>query len=394
MSSIYNYYDNLRTAAQNDFRNRVYLDHLLEILISMFDYDNLPDTIPKRFLELYLITSGSVGIAEIDGKLTAFRANPTGQVDNYGIGTDLVGACPNGDFEGTIGKDCVWGINNDFARPDMDIWWEASTLSDIDISLNYNIKYSRVYPMPIAHDSKQKYAFDEALSAMLEGDLISVVSDNLIDRELGNEGATLQLTDPTQVERIQHLSRAWEDIWKRFYNKYGHALQTQNKSAQQTTDEIHGMDSTSWIIPIMRLSHRQQMVEEINRIFGTNISVHFSPTWEIQYKLYTTTQEPMQEPLQEPMQEPQEEPLQEPLMSDAEGESGEEGEEKLEEDGKVEESGEVGESGEVEEASQDGESGEGEEVQEVVEDIQEIVEDITDVINKEETPSEEVEEDE
>ena len=73
---------------------------------------------------------------------------------------------------------------------------------------------------------------------------------------------------------------------KRFYNIYGHALQTQNKTAQQTTDEIHGMDSTSWIIPLERLECRKKMVEEINDLFGTKMTVDFSPAWKLQFEKF------------------------------------------------------------------------------------------------------------
>jgi hypothetical protein len=70
---------------------------------------------------------------------------------------------------------------------------------------------------------------------------------------------------------------------KRFYNIYGQPLQTQNKAAQSISDELHGMDSVSFIIPIQMLKCRQALADNINRIFGTEITVEFSECWKIEY---------------------------------------------------------------------------------------------------------------
>ena len=61
-------------------------------------------------------------------------------------------------------------------------------------------------------------------------------------------------------------------------------MQNQNKRAQSISDEIHGQDSVSFIIPMQMLKCRQALCSEINRIFGTDISVKFSPVWDIEYQ--------------------------------------------------------------------------------------------------------------
>ena len=64
-------YSKMKESEQESFRERANLQFLENILLSMFEYTGLPNTIPKRFLEKYLIEHGSVGIGKIDGKLYA-----------------------------------------------------------------------------------------------------------------------------------------------------------------------------------------------------------------------------------------------------------------------------------------------------------------------------------
>ena len=58
-------YDSMKDTKKKDFRNRCNLDFLKLTLMSMFEYRNLPKSIPVRFLEEYLIEQGTVGIGKI-----------------------------------------------------------------------------------------------------------------------------------------------------------------------------------------------------------------------------------------------------------------------------------------------------------------------------------------
>ncbi len=280
-------YDSMKDTKKKDFRNRCNLDFLKLTLMSMFEYRNLPKSIPVRFLEEYLIEQGTVGIGKIGSELYAFKASPCGDVDAYGVGTKLTGATPIGSITGTIGTDVVFGMNNSLMRGDYILSWYAHLISEIDLSMDANIINARLHPTPVAKDSKSKTVIDTVLNNMRNGKLESVVSDNVISEWTDNyDIPMLSLTNISNIEKIQYLSRFYDDTLKRFYNMYGHALQTQNKSAQQTTDEIHGMDSTSLVIPLDRLNCRREMIDNINKMFGTEITVDFSPTWKLNFERF------------------------------------------------------------------------------------------------------------
>ena len=284
--NIYNpqdVYNILRTKAANDLRYNTYFDILLNTLLEMFEYDGLPETIPQRFLELYLHTYGNVFISKINGDIYATGGTLSGEIDAYGLGTDAITVCPIGQAQGKRDIDIVYAINNSTASPDMLVYWIAHLLQENDNSLEHNIIYSRLLPIPKVSDEKDKQAFDDIIDKLIKGDLKAFASKNILADELGEGTEVLNISDANKVDKLQYLSRFADDILKKFYNFYGQPINSQNKSAQSISDEIHGMDSVSFILPIQMLKCREKMCEDINRIFGLNVSVKFSTTWALEY---------------------------------------------------------------------------------------------------------------
>ena len=59
---------------------------LLQKAMNIFDYQNLPPTIEKFYLELSLLMNGTVGIIQHDDELIAVRGGYSGTPNTYGIG--------------------------------------------------------------------------------------------------------------------------------------------------------------------------------------------------------------------------------------------------------------------------------------------------------------------
>ena len=276
----------LKAKYQNEVRYFTHFNTLYNSLLEMFTWDNLPNTIPKRFLEGFLHTTGQVFVAKINGELYACNGTLSGEVDAYGMGTNCVAVTPIGEAQGKRGTEIAYGINNDTASPDTLTYWISHLLGETDKSLQTNIMYSRYLPIPKVNDTKDKQAFDEILDKLKDGELRAFASKNILS-ELDNNGAeTFEITDVERSDKIQHLSRLYDDLFKRFYNVYGQPLQTQNKSSQTLSDEIHGMDSVSFIIPLQMYKCRLALADEINRIFGTDITVRFSEAWQYEYNAF------------------------------------------------------------------------------------------------------------
>lgn len=276
-------YEYMKTKTQNKIRYSTYANLLFNTLLDMFDWENLPDTIPKRFLESILHGTGEVFISEINGKLIASHGTLSGEVDEYGLGTRCIAVCPKGQAEGERGVNIAYGINNDTATPDTLIYWIAHLLAECDKSIKTNVIYSRLLKIPKVNNEKDKAMFEEIVNKVIDGEPKAFASSNALDLELGAGTETFELTDANKIDKLPYLSQFFEDCLKRFYNFYGQPMQNQNKRAQSISDEIHGQDSVSFIIPFQMLKCRMALAEEINRIFGTDISVDFSPIWKIEF---------------------------------------------------------------------------------------------------------------
>ena len=277
-------YDTLKTKAGNQVRYTTYFSILWNTLLDMFEYENLPDTIPKRFLESILHSTGEVFVSRINDKLIASGGTLSGEIDEYGLGKECIAVCPGGEAHGERGVDIAYGINNDTASPDALTYWIAHLLGETDKSIKSNVIFSRMLKVPKVSNEKDKAMCEELLKKVMDGEPQAFASSSALDLEFGSGTESFELTDVNKIDRLPYLTQFFEDCLKRFYNFYGQPMQNQNKRAQSISDEIHGQDSVSFILPMQMLNCRIALCDEINRIFGTDIHVKFSPLWEIEYK--------------------------------------------------------------------------------------------------------------
>lgn len=278
------FYEKMKTKTANKVRYTTYFTLLLNTLLDMFEWANLPDTIPKRFLESILHTNGEVFVSRINDKIIASGGTLSGEVDEYGLGTDCIAVCPRGESRGKRNVDIAYGINNDTATPDMLLYWITHLLSETDKSIKLNVIYSRLLKIPKVSNEKDKSMFEELLKKVIDGEPQAFASANALDLEFGAGTEVFELTDSNKIDKLPYLTQFFDDTLKRFYNFYGQPMQNQNKRAQSISDEIHGQDSVSFIIPLQMLRCRQALADNINRIFGTDISVDFSPLWKLEFE--------------------------------------------------------------------------------------------------------------
>lgn len=282
-------YNIMKTKQKNDTRYITFFTMLWDVLLEMFEWKNLPDTMPKRFLESILHTYGEVFVCKEKGteNVIASYGTLSGEVDCYGLGTDCIATYPGNSVNGKRGIDIAYGINNDTATPDMITYWIAHLLGEISKSEELNVRYSRLLPIPKLSDEKDKSAFNDIIKKLDDGELSAFVSKNVLAKEMGNDSPEVfNLSDVKDVDKLQYLSRYYDDVLKRFFNYYGQALQNQNKSAQSISDELHGMDSVSFIIPLQMLNCRKALCQQINDIFGLDVDVEFSPAWKLEFDAF------------------------------------------------------------------------------------------------------------
>lgn len=276
------FYEHLNGKRKKHTDNVFNYYYLLQVPLAMFDYDGLPDTIPQEWLEMFLLNNGTVGIGKMNDKLYAGMGSYVGEFNGY-IPKNYTFAVPNvGSIEGVVGEDVVVGWNNSTLTPDFNLIKYSSIMTEIDTSEHINLLYSRLLRIPKVSDQKDKVAVEEAIKNILNGNITAVTSKNIQDL-IGDNGDNrfLDLIDVNDIDKLQYLNQYYNNVQKRFYQEYGHPMQVTEKLSQQTNDEVHGGDSIALIHPISKLKYRQRMVDDINRVFGTNITVKFSELWEV-----------------------------------------------------------------------------------------------------------------
>lgn len=294
MESI-NFYDNMKKAAQKNFNSSTYWADMLTTLQSEFIYDHLDPEHdpPPEYIEKVLITRGIIGYKTIGEDVVAACGSLSGDPDYYYRGKNFEGVYALGSISGTRGVDVAVGFNNSLYLPDFDILRYESILTEIDVSEALNVLFSRLLKIPVVGDQKEKEAVTDLIKSLLKGEFGALISKNLFAKIADGKNVldVIELSDVDDIKNLQYLAQYRDNVLKRFYNRHGHSLQTTGKIAQQTSDEVHGMDSVSIIYALNKLEFRRRMCDEVNRICGRSWSVRFSEPWEINLKQFKQTVE-------------------------------------------------------------------------------------------------------
>lgn len=324
MSQYYNWFGSMCEGKQ--YQRIMYADALMNGLLTKFEYTNAPDSLDTRYLELYMRAGGSAVVGRLDktGDISAAPASLMGPIDQYNEGTEVLGVTPRGTIKGTRGEDVVFCRNNMLTRPDMFVRFYSSVLAEIQTSIRAITTYTRFIPIPLARNSKVKKLFDDCINALIKGKLETVQSDSMLrdfDGQLA-ELQTLNLSDVQASDKIQYLYKAVDDALRQFWLMNGQAVQGTGKMAQQSIKEVDGQTSLAYINSYNELIERRKMIDEINRIFGLDMTVELSDPWRVEIEKYKADINPeddpsaQDEPLEEPSAEPSQEPDQEPSDDD------------------------------------------------------------------------------
>lgn len=268
-------WDTLADSTKQDVRRFEYLFELLEKMLNLFEWENLPETIPAWLLEKCLLIYGKAGVDKVcDNLYVGFGVmdgtiNKSGVADNYRInfvdGTSVTKPL----------NESAYGFNTSTAFPDR-IFLEryASIFAEIDLSILLNVIYSRNLPIPVAEGDIERKQWEEILKKVRRGETCVATSDimkKFIDNPNGQD--VLKLFDVSTTQYSQDLNLLHEEMLKRFCNECGIDISVRDKKAQMNTDELNAYDDYSRITIDDKLHQRELFAERINKLYGTNISV-------------------------------------------------------------------------------------------------------------------------
>lgn len=243
---------------------------------SMFVYENLPDTIPVKWLEYYLQRNGSCGIAKVNGKLYALLGTAGGEQDEYYQPTKYIVSNPALKLseEYTIGKDVVY-CKNDFlgiglvpliSRYCGLMAENVLTIRQSDISMRNMFLLSA----PDDNTLQSTKHFVEEL----EAGRLSVVGDNAFF-----DGVKMQSSSHGNGDYMIQFIELQQYLKGSMYNELGLNANFNMKREALSGDEIAMNDDALMPLIDEMLKQRREFVGELNDMFGLDISVDFGSTW-------------------------------------------------------------------------------------------------------------------
>ena len=266
-----------------------YVLYFLNRLQSMFSYDGLPDTIPAKWLEHYLLTNGNCIIAkDEEDRLIAYVGNQGTMLNVYYIPCGYIVSNPyfnkgiiatddlsSKGFSKTfnIGVDCEIIYNDTYSMGMLPMLRKyGRKLVENDITLDIADILARATINISAADDKTKASAELYLSNLREGKL-GVMSTNAFIEGLnisnfGNVAASI--TSLIEYHQYVKASLYNELGLNSNYNMKRESINS--KESQLNDDQLHPLIDTM-------LRERQEALDRVNAMFGTNITVKFNSAW-------------------------------------------------------------------------------------------------------------------
>jgi hypothetical protein len=260
---------------------------LLNLVMNIFEYKNLPTGISKRDLELNLLITGHATVlAKRDGSLFTPITNLFGY-DEYYQPVWAVFANPVvvTSKKYTIGEDCEVIYNNSlqdsvfYVKADGGlntfIQRYARQLADVESTINIYTVNERMSSIPVSDDNAVIESLKQFFRNLAAGKR-GIVSDNSIIEKFRN----VDINRTGIKDGINDWLIARDKILEQFYRDLGVRM-TNQKKAQVNTDEIESNDQLLLISTDDMLKTRKKGLEKVNDMFGTSIDVRLNPLYNI-----------------------------------------------------------------------------------------------------------------
>lgn len=244
---------------------------------SMFKWENLPDTIPERIVELYLQLNGNICFYEYNDKLYIFTGGLGGTPDVYympsiyTIANPALGISKNLKIDDeciVIPNDSMYiGLYPLFSR-------YASALTETELSIKLATINSRIVDLISAPDDRTKASAEQYLKDIADGKPGVIAENAFLEgikaQPYGNTGNRV-ITDLIELE--QYFKASW-------FNELG--LNANYNMKRESINSGESQLNNDALLPLIdnMLRCREIGVEKVNSKFGTNIRVSLASSWE------------------------------------------------------------------------------------------------------------------
>lgn len=264
------------------------INYMLARMQKMFKYSNLPSSIPRQYLENYLLVNGSCIIARDkrhpdDQSIYAFIGAAGGEPDIYYRPTKYMVANPSLNFSAEyyisdtdpnherdailVRNDTMWqGLYPMMARYASLIAENLLTIRTADVML-------RVLALITAPDDSSRLAADQYLKDITEGKLASIGENRFLD------GIRMQNPPSNNGSYLTQFIELHQYLVGSFYNEVG-LNANYNMKREALSESETGLNDDS-LLPLCddMLRCRQEDIAAVNSLFGTSIQVTFDSSW-------------------------------------------------------------------------------------------------------------------
>ena len=254
----------------------------------MFEYKNLPETIPQRELELIIQFCRVAIFTKKEDKLFVFYGGLGGQPNEYYQPTQAIVSNPYLRFSSVLNLDdyiksekeidavIVW---NDSAHMGMFPLFSqyAELLAECDLTTRYALINKRFMNILTADDDNTKTSIEEMFKQVDNGTGFGIIVTKNLVNELNVTGIDMGIKGSMDLKDINETKQY---ILGSFYNDIG--LNANFNMKRESINESEADLNEDALLPLTddMLQCRKIGVDAINKLFGTNIEVDYSSSWK------------------------------------------------------------------------------------------------------------------
>lgn len=259
---------------QLDYNRRLenaYLDQIINLAVTRFEWRGLPDTVDPIFLEKVLLMRGVATIAQpLKGTKRGFwysaRMTQDGDLGIYDRPTKWIAYSRDKlRFHVEQGKNGVLVYDNAARTPLFDsLLLCARELVDIQKTKQVNRFWQKV-PYILVAPQDMELGAENLLLQIMSGEPATVA--NPMIREI--DAYKLDMNVPYLGAE---LTAAEQNVWNRVYTLLGISNIT-FKSERMIEDEVRSMSEPAGMMALSGLVERRRSAEVLSRLFGMDVSV-------------------------------------------------------------------------------------------------------------------------
>lgn len=247
-----------------------YFDRLKELAISMFEWENLPDSMDERFLEMTLFEDGQAIVFRDDVMgILGLQVMIGGPLNVYRVPINRRAYAVNGYQNPDLTPENSVIVFNNMLRTNSyrDVMFFARKLYEVDRAIDVNIKGQKT-PKVILCDENERLTMLN-LFMKYDGNQPFIFGSKNLDLK---SIQTLDTSSPYLSDKLYQLKT---QIWNEALTYLGISNVNFNKKERLVSDEILRNSGSTVSSRYTRLNMREQAADEINRMFGTDIRVRY-----------------------------------------------------------------------------------------------------------------------